>query len=508
VELHTRLEQRSGRNAEQLAWPQLNDFYTPRNYQPVWVDASGPNAHAVILLETLQQAGSEGLEPSSYQVSLLEQLWRNNSLQQQIDLELLLTNAFFDYSRELHSGQLDPKWSELLWHIAVAETDTVALLQALLASDDFSLALKSLAPTHPAYQRLREALARYRKYQAAGGWPQIPEGLKLRLGDQDLRIPLLRRRLQLEGELQFTPLEDNMLFDQGLRYAVERFQLRHGLKMDGVVGPLTLAELNVPLNRRIAQIKLNMERWRWLPDQLGHRHIIVNVSAYQLTGYDHGERQFTMEAIIGTLEYPTPLITGELHTVVFNPYWTITRNIALEEIVPKQRRNPDYLASRGIRVFSSWSDGKELSPWQVNWAKVRPDNFPYMLRQDPGPQNPLGKIKFLFTNNFRVYLHDTPAQQLFDQTERSFSHGCIRVSDPSRLAAYLLVKEPQGQWNKETIRSAMNSKNTSEVAVAPSVPIYLLYLTAWVGDDGAVHFRRDIYGEDEILLIDLPDGEL
>jgi murein L,D-transpeptidase YcbB/YkuD len=503
--LQTRLELRSGRYAEQFSWQQLSDFYNTRHYQPVWIDTSGPTARAAILLETLQQAGNEGLEPAAYRVSLLEQLWHAKGLQQQIDLELLLTNAFFDYSRELHSGQLDPIWSEQLWHIPVAETDSIALLQALVASDDFSLALTSLPPTHPAYKGLREALARYRKLETSGGWQQIPEGVTLRLGSQDLRVPLLRRRLQLEGELQFTPVEDNTLFDLGLRYAVERFQLRHGLKMDGVVGSLTLAELNVSLSRRIAQIKLNMERWRWLPDQLGHRHIIVNVSAYRLSAYDHGERQFTMEAIIGTLENPTPLITGTIHTVVFNPYWTITRNIALEEVVPKQQRNPGYLTSRGIRVFS---DEEELFPWQVNWVQVNADNFPYILRQDPGPENPLGKIKFLFTNNFNVYLHDTPARQLFDQPKRTFSHGCIRVADPPQLAAYLLMNEPQGEWSEETIRSEINTGISREVAVATPVPIYLLYLTAWVGDDGAINFRRDIYGEDEMLLIDLPDGEL
>ncbi len=508
VELRSQLEQRAGHHASQLLWPQLTSFYSARDYQPVWVDAYGTNARANILLTTLQQARDEGLEPSVYPLPLLAQLSRSQSPGAQISFELLLTSTFFDYSRELLSGQREPMWSGQLWYIAVDEPDSVALLQALLASDDFALALQSLPPNHPAYQRLREALARYRQMETAGGWPSVPAGKKLRVGIEDPRVPLLRQRLQLEGELQFAPVRNPLLYDPALRYAVERFQLRHGLVRDGVVGPLTLAELNLPLSRRISQIRLNMERWRWLPDQLGHRHIIVNVSAYQLSAYDHGERRLSMEAIIGTLENPTPQISGKLHTIVFNPYWSIPRRIALEEVVPKQQRDPDYLASRGIRVFSDWSGGEELPPESINWSQLHWGNFPYMLRQDPGSKNPLGKLKFLFTNNFRVYLHDTPAQQLFNQPERAFSHGCIRVKSPIQLASYLLANEPASLWNDEALLSAVSSTKTREVKVSQPVPVYLLYLTAWVGDDGAVHFRKDLYGEDEMLLIELPDGEL
>jgi murein L,D-transpeptidase YcbB/YkuD len=508
AELRSQLGQRSGRYSSQLHWTQLTTFYAARDYLPVWVDTSGTNTHAEILLRTLHQAGNEGLEPAAYRLPLLVQLWPSENIHELVTLELLLSNAFFDYSRKLQSGQIDPMWSEQLWYIEVAETDSVSLLQALLASEDFEIALKSLPPTHPAYQRLRDALARYRKIEAASGWPTVPAGRTLRAGGHDPRIPLLRQRLHLEGELQFAPVKDEMLFDQALRYAVERFQLRHGLKVDGVVGALTLAELNVPLSQRITQIRLNMERWRWLPNQLGHRHIIVNVAAYRLSAYNHGERQFTMETIVGTLQRPTPLIAGSIHTVVFNPYWTVPLSIALDELIPRQRRDPGYFASRGIRVFSHWDDGKELAPESINWSRLNENHFPYMLRQDPGPKNPLGKTKFIFTNEFDIYLHDTPGRQLFNQTERAFSHGCIRVEDPSQLAAYILANEPLLHLNEEAIRSVVNAGVTREVSVSPSVPVYLLYLTAWVGDDGAVHYRKDIYGEDEMLLIRLPEREL
>lgn len=504
-ELQAQLEQRSGRYASQLQWPQLASFYAARDYRPVWVDSTGTSQRAALLLNALQQAADEGLDPSLYPLPLLDELWLGKSPWARITLELLLTSTFFDYSRHLLSGQLD---RGELWHIAVEESDGVALLHALLASDDFELALKRLPPSHPAYQRLRDALARYRKIEAAGGWPTIPAGKKLRVGDSDPRVPLLRQRLLLEGELQFSPVKEKPLYDEALRYAVERFQLRHGLNPDGVLGPLTLAELNLPLSQRIAQITLNMERWRWLPEQLGHRHIIVNVSAYQLTAYDHGERQFTMEAIIGTRETPTPMITGKLHTIVFNPHWTVPRKIAIEEIIPRQRRDPGYLAARGIRVFSDWNGGEELAPEEIDWSALNRDNFPYMLRQDPGEINPLGRLKFLFTNNFRVYLHDTPTQQLFSRTQRAFSHGCIRIEAPRQLAAFLLATEPDSPWSETAVRSVVATGITREIAVTPPVPVYLLYLTAWVGDDGAVHFRDDVYGEDATLGIDRADGEL
>lgn len=506
TEVRSQLQHRSGPYAPERNWSELTKFYAARDYQPIWVDENGPNARATALRQTLQQAAEEGLDPSAYPLTLVEHLWASEGGAQKVALELLLTEGFFDYSRELLSGQIDPLRSGQSWHIGVEETDSIALLQALLDSADFAAALNSLPPGHPAYQRLREALARYRKIEKEGGWPTTPAGKKLRPDDSDPRVPLLRYRLQLEGGLQFATVKHKPLYDEALRYAVERFQLRHGLVQDGVIGPLTLAELNVPVSRRIAQIRLNMERWRWLPNQLGHRHIVVNLSAYQLSAYDHGERQFTMDTIIGSQENQTPQISGGLHTVVFNPHWTIPRKIALQETIPKQRRNPDYFASRGIRLFSDWNGGEELDPASIDWSGVHWDNFPYMLRQDPGPRNALGKLKFLFTNNFRIYLHDTPTQQLFSQSERTFSHGCIRVEAPRRLAAFILRGEAESPWSKTAVRSVVASGITHEIEVSPPLTVYLLYLTAWVGDDGEVHFRRDIYGEDELLLNELAAG--
>ncbi len=503
--LQARLEQRSGPYAAQLHWPQLARFYATRDYRPVWLSPAGANSRASTLLNALNRAADEGLEPALYPLPLLGQLWRGESPTTRITLELLLSSTFFDYSRHLRSGQLDRGEH---WNIAEEKTDSVALLQSLLASSDFAVALKSLPPGHPTYQRLREALARYRKIAADGGWPSLPAGSILRPGNTDPRVPLLRQRLLLEGELQFTPLSDVKLYDQALRFALERFQLRHGLQADGLLGPLTLAELNVPLDQRIAQIRLNMERWRWLPEQLGHRHLLVNISAYQLSAYDHGERQFTMDAIIGTRDTPTPVISGKLHTVVFNPHWNIPRKIALEEIIPRQRHTPGYFTSQGIRVYRDRIGGKELAPESIDWSQLNRDNYPYILRQDPGPKNPLGKLKFLFSNNFRIYLHDTPSQQLFKQTERAFSHGCIRVEAPRRLAAYLLGAEPASPWSESAVRSVVATGITREVTVNPPVPTYLLYLTAWVGDDGAVHFRKDVYGEDAKLLDRLTAEEL
>jgi murein L,D-transpeptidase YcbB/YkuD len=385
--------------------------------------------------------------------------------------------------------------------------DPVTVLRLALQADDFAAVLQALPPDHPVYRRLRRALARYRALQAQGGWPELAEGPTLRPGERDPRVVTLRRRLQLVGDLPLAAASRETLFDEGLAYAVRRFQVRHGLQVDGLVGRETRAAMNVPVEERVEQIVLTMERWRWLPQQLGRRHIIVNIPAYELILYEEGEARMSMPVIIGTRERPTPVTTGLLHTVVFNPYWTVPRKIAVRDLLPKQQRNPDYLAAHHIRVFADWNSGRELEPREIDWQALNQDNFPYMLRQDPGPQNALGRVKFLFSNRFSVYLHDTPDEALFAQSVRAYSSGCIRVEEPRRLAAYLLQGEQGWRWDEGMVEAVIRTRQTHEVTLTAPLPVYLLYLTVWAGEDEAVHFRRDIYGEDALLAMCMPFEE-
>lgn len=478
----------------ELNWSKLNEYYGLRNYQPLWVNSNGPLPRAHQLRALLAAAEQEGLNPQVYHPQLLQQFWSGRLLDELARLDLILTDAFFRYSIDLQGGELSPNENEFHWHITTAPVDAMTMLDAVLDAADFVQACQQLAPSHPGYQRLRKALQKYRQLAQQGGWPHLPAGPLLRDGYPHAQVRLLRQRLIAEGDLQLGPVKRNDLFDQAVKFAVERFQVRHGLPMDGIVGPATRAVMNISVQQRIEQIKLNMQRWRWLPRQLGKRYIMVNTAGFELAAIENERTQFTMWVIVGTAQRPTPVVQGMLHTVVFHPYWTVPSTIVFEDIVPKQQRDPDFLHKEGIRIFSNRNHGHELQPGEIDWNKVDSKYFPYILRQDPGPSNPLGRIKFLFSNKLDVYLHDTPRRQLFEKKVRTFSSGCIRVAKPERLARYL-IGDNNG-WTEEKIAQELSSGQHLEVPVSGAVPIYLVYLTAWVGENFGVHFRQDVYGRD------------
>lgn len=478
-----------------LDWKKLREFYVPSRFRPVWVNASGPSLRAGQLWLTLQDAEREGLDPQAYRLSLIEQYWQARSPVTMARLDLLLTDSFLKYSVHARIGRVDPEMLDPNWNINSPKVDAVALLRMVLAADDFDAALSDLVPPHEGYRRLRNALAEYQRLARMGGWTSLPSGPYLKMGQRHPQVKLLRRRLITEGDLQLGPVTDEHLFDTPVQYAVERFQVRHGLKVDGIVGPDTRTAMNVPVTARIEQIKLNMERWRWLPRKIGKRYLMINTAGYELAAVENNQLQFTMRVIIGMPERPTPVLRSAIHTVVFNPYWTVPPTIVREDLLPKQRRNPNYLKRLGIRVFGFKPYGKELDPARIDWSKVDADNFPYILRQDPGPTNPLGRIKFLFSNKFLIYLHDTPKRYEFNKHNRALSSGCIRVSEPVHLASYLLT--PEEGWTADKIEEAIASGESRTVEVSNTIPIYLVYWTAWVGEGNAVYFRKDIYEQDQ-----------
>ena len=491
-----------------LNWDELNAFYLNGRTEPVWLGEQGPNLRAELLRERLRQADAEGLVALHYPVAHIDRLWSSPRQEERLQLELTLSSAFFDYTRDVRDGRLEPQQVAPLWLIEKVPVDAVSMLRLALLEEDFSAALDGLAPIHPGYRRLRDALARYRAIQAQHGeWPQLPPGPTLRPGEMEPRVVVLRERLMLEGDHMLPQGVNSSHYDQPLEYAVRRFQVRHGLEADGLVGEETLAALNVTLAERIEQIVLAMERWRWLPQYLGRRHILVNIPAFELIAYEEGEAQLSMPVIVGTTERPTPVIRGMLHTVVFNPDWTVPRTIALQDVIPRQRRNPDYMPSQGIRVYADWQGEWELDPQEVDWGSVNKNHFPYMLRQAPGPLNALGKVKFLFYNGHDVYLHDTPHQGLFARYSRAYSSGCIRLEEPLQLVNFVLAEEGEGRWDERAVRKIIDSGKTHGVALTGRIPVYLLYFTAWVAEDGAVHFRPDIYGEDALVRPCMPFEE-
>jgi L,D-transpeptidase YcbB len=341
---------------------------------------------------------------------------------------------------------------------------------------------------------LESALSQYRQRAAQGGWPQTPVvGPTLREGDMDERIPLLRERLIISGDLT-APTDQGDLFDDLLKEAVQRFQTRHGLTADGVVGTRTLTELNVPISERIRQLAASLERCQPLPSLLERRHILVNIADFTLKLYEDGKLRLSMPVIVGKTYRQTPVFSGRISSLVLNPSWEVPRSIATQDLLPKIKKNPGYLSQLHLRVLRDWTSETELDPATIDWEHLSMARFPYRLRQDPGPANALGRVKFLFPNPHDVYLHDTPAQTLFQQDARTFSSGCIRLARPMDLAVYLLQGTPLGSM--DALTAAISRGKTQSVAIPLPIAIHIAYMTAWVDREGTIQFRRDIYNRD------------
>jgi len=487
----------------------LPRFYSNRNFLPAWIANDEPGRLAANLVRAIQDAPQEGLRPEDYHIRSIEELIaeiRYRMVMQKpveaeklADLDLLLSDAFLLYGSHLSTGRVNPETIRSRWNIKGRDLDLVQVLQCALDEGRIGTAIEKLRPPHSGYRTLKVALLRYRKLSEMGGWPVVPGGANLKKGNRGERVAVLRSRLADDLGLA-TPLseENPDFFDEALQQAVERFQKRHGLKMDGIVGAATIAALNVAVEDRVHQIQLNLERWRWLPHDLGERHLLVNTANFELAIVENDRVVSTMRVIVGKTYRSTPVFTGRVTYMVLNPYWHIPQKIAREDILPNIKEDPQYPARHKIRVFESWQEeAREVDPGSVNWSEVTTENFSFKLVQDPGPLNALGRIKFMFPNKFSVYLHDTPQRSLFDQARRSFSSGCIRIESPLELADYLMGDVQE--WSHDKMLEAIQRGVTQVIRIPNPIDIHLLYWTAWVDQEGTLHFREDIYGRDKAL---------
>ncbi|TVR97941.1 MAG: peptidoglycan-binding protein [Rhodospirillales bacterium] len=471
--------------------------YAGRGFRPLWISRDGPTDAGEALRAALAAAGDDGLDPTRYR---LPSPLPGASAREFADAELEASLILIRFATELATGQPSLRRHAREHHIVAPTLAPAAVLSAAALAPDLRSHLASLAPSHPAYLKLRQALARYRALQADGGeWPAFPDGPTLRRGDSSARVPILREILARVGDSPPAALALRPdYFDAALESAVMAFQQRHGLTPDGVVGAKTRAALDVPLSARIRQLVLNMERWRWMPRDLGEIHVLVNMAGFELTLVEGGADVLDMRVVVGLPYRSTPAFSGTITYLEFNPYWNIPHSIATKDILPRVQRDPNYLDAQGIRVFTGWgSDALELNPWMIDWWAFSQGNFPFRLRQDPGPKNALGRVKFMFPNQFAVYLHDTPSPELFRRAVRTFSSGCIRVEKPVELAHHLLAHN-RG-WTLERIQTEMRGGPRRIVTLNRAVPVHLTYLTAWSTADGTVHFRDDIYGRDAVL---------
>ena len=490
----------------------LRAFYARRSFRAAWSNEHGPNRLADDMIQALQRADLEGLRPDDYHLAAiraeLDSVRADAGAAEPSDpdrlarLDLLLTDAFLLYGSHLLAGRVDLETLHPRWEANRRGADLASVLENALDSRNVARALQRLVPTQDGYRLLREALVRERAIAASGGWPSVPDGPALKRGDRTPAVATLRERLRLEGDLEAAGKgQDSASFDEALEQAVQRFQRRHGLEDDGIVSAATRAELNVSAAARAEQIALNLERWRWLPQDLGRRRILVNIAAYQLQVIEDEEVVLAMRVVVGMQYKRTPVFSDTVRYIVLNPNWHVPRSIAVEELIPKVQSDPSYLERFGMRLLTTGPDPQEVDPTTVDWTSVRADSFPYRFRQEPGRLNALGRIKFMFPNSYDVYLHDTPSRGLFERAQRDFSHGCIRIEKPIDLAAYLMRKN--NKWKREAIEAALDEGTERTIYLPKPMPIHLLYWTAWADEDGTIQFRADIHGLDQPLAASL-----
>ncbi len=469
-------------------------FYGKRAFAPIWFTETGITENAHLVVAAMAAANEHALNPDNYKpLRLVDQAGAASSPDDWAAFELELTKQYIRYATHLSSGRVQPNKINKALNLFPDRPDPNMLLEQAVDAVDFSTFLEALAPRSDNYARLKRRLAQYREKAATGGFTAVPEGDVLKPGMSDPRVPALRQRL-IEEDIPGASDHSGETYDGSLVEAVMVFQDYQGLADDGVIGKETFARLNVTLEEKLIQMELNMERRRWMRDDLGSFYVFVNLADQELKVVKNGKTIHTARVVVGKPYHATPVFSDQLEYVEINPYWNVPYSIATSEYLPKLQKNPAALSGKNIRVFQ---DGNEVAATQIAWNSYSRGKFPFRLRQDPGNSNALGRIKFMFPNKFNIYIHDTPSKGLFSRAERAFSHGCIRVSDPFALANVLLENKSTTPGHWEKIRDT--DKRT---IVKPGVPIevHLTYLTAWMNKDGSTHFRKDIYGRDEKLL--------
>jgi murein L,D-transpeptidase YcbB/YkuD len=478
-------------------------FYKGRNYQPAWIH-NGHLVQAATLLKALEDAYGDGLVPAYYHLnvikSLVEKAEKESTFDQAglADLDILLTDAFLTLSCHLSGGCVNPVTRKAEWFTKQRTVDVSSVLEQALREKQIREALLKLRPEQGSYGRLKQALARYRDFSSRGEWPLVLSGPALKKGFVSKRVVELRKRLAASGDLETDETKGGDLFDEKLEQAVIVFQKRHGLKADGIVGPATLNALNVPLKQRIRQIELNMERMRWIPDNVGQRSIVVNIANFELNVIENEKTVLSMRVVVGKPFQRTPVFTAKMTYLVINPAWNVPDSIAQKEILKKIKNDPQYLAEQNIKVLKGWgSQEKEIAPKTIDWSGITANTLAYRFSQKPGPLNPLGSIKFMFPNKFNVYLHDTPSKRLFSESVRTFSHGCTRIEKPIELGEYVLRDVPG--WTREKLLAEIDKGTEQIVPLLHPLNVHFLYLTAWVDEDGVLQFRNDVYKRDNQL---------
>jgi murein L,D-transpeptidase YcbB/YkuD len=470
--------------------------------QPFWIENNKPSSRADDIVSVLKDAERHGLNPASYFVHKIDQYWESRDVTGLVRLDIYLTLGMMLYVADQREGRMEPRKLDpkLFASARDVEVDWEALREKAFESPDMKAFMEQQAPPFLQYSKLQKKLIEYRALAAKGGWPSVPAGKVLKSDIEDQRILTVRKRLVTTGEL---PIEnmDSAVFDELLVGAVKRFQKSHNLATDGVIGNKTLAAMNIPVSSRINQIIINMERYRWLKRLRDDSLVVVNIAGFEAAAGKPGKFDVRMPVIVGKAYHKTPVFSDTIKYVDFNPFWNVPNSIARNEMLPKLKKNPDYLGTKNMRIFLGWDpDSPELDPTTIDWSKVsKKDMNRYRIRQDPGSNNALGTLKIIFPNKYNVYLHDTPSHDLFKQERRAFSHGCIRMGQPAEMAAWVLGGEEKG-WSVTRVNEIVASQKRQVVSLNKPMPVYILYRTVFVDpEDHTLYFYEDIYGRDALL---------
>lgn len=479
----------------------LSAVYQRTGLRPLWVTDQGPGPDAHVIMDFLKNAENEGLDSRNYDIGEIAALSEERQPRMLARLDTLLTYNLIKYMHDaslgrIRPGRVDPPVLNDTKDLPFAPLEA---MDNAVHAPDLAAYLSSLPPPHHHYADLKKALAVYRAFKKNGGWPIVPEGKTIRPNDHDDRIPAIMDRLSVTGDLA-PGLPSSTWYDPPLQQAVRKFQRRHGLSPDGAIGPKTLASMNVSASARVRQIIINMARWRWQKRYLGEKYVLVNIANFDLAAIENGKEVFRLPVIVGKTQFQTPVFSDRIVDITLNPYWNIPTSIAQNEELPRLRKDAYSLMKRQIRVFSGWGqDAREIDTRFVNWHTISPGMMrQFRLRQDPGPWNALGQVKFNSPNHYDVYLHDTPSRQLFSQHRRDFSHGCIRVKDPLKLVEFALSRQPEA-WPIEKIEDRIRAKKPAVIHLAEPLPVHITYQTSWVDKSGMICFNNDIYGRDERL---------
>jgi len=478
----------------------IPEFYEAREFRPAW----GRPGQVEALVRLVAASRDHGLDPADYHAAALGRLPGAGSASAPPDAaalaerDLMLTDALVRLAYHLRFGKANPRELYPDWNFSrsLGAIDPVRTLETAIASESLEATVEQFAPQLPIYGRLRGALARHRAIEASGGWPRVPPGPTLEPGMQDPRIARLRERLAASGDYEGPAGAEPDRFDAALEAAVRGFQARHALDPDGVVGRRTLAALDVDVGARIDQIRVNLERLRWVAQDLAGDYLVVDIAGFSARLYVGDRVAWASRAVVGRPYRKTPVFRASMQYIVLNPAWTVPPTILREDVLPKVAADPAYLAREHMQVVDA--SGRPLDAAGIDWARYRSDGFPHQIVQAPGPDNPLGQMKFMLPNPHAVYLHDTPARKLFDKPERAFSSGCIRVEQPLELAV-LLLDEPE-RWSPAAIRAAIATGETRTVPVKRRIPVLVLYFTAEAPEDGTLQFRPDLYGRDPRVI--------